>query len=206
MQQNPSTFRFEIVSRRFNRLAPSPRGATFRAFTRTGDPMAQDTPPAQDLMHYEAMAQEALRGVVKAALKKAASPEGLPGEHYFYITFKTEAPGVSGPQDLLSRYPGEMTIVLQHQYWDLAPGETFFSVTLKFGGQPKRLSIPYSAVTRFYDPHVQFLLQFEPPPADAEVAQDLAPEAAEETVDETAPAPADPDTPNVVSLDQFRKK
>lgn len=168
--------------------------------------MAQDTPPAQDLMHYEAMAQEALRGVVKAALKKAASPEGLPGEHYFYITFKTEAPGVSGPQDLLSRYPGEMTIVLQHQYWDLAPGETFFSVTLKFGGQPKRLSIPYGAVTRFYDPHVQFLLQFEPPPADAEVAQDLAPEAAEETVDETAPAPADPDTPNVVSLDQFRKK
>ena len=70
-----------------------------------------------------------------------------------------------GPVDLLSKYPDEMTIVLQHQYWDLAPGETFFSVTLQFGGQPKRLSIPYAAITRFYDPSVQFLLQFEAPPA-----------------------------------------
>ena len=120
--------------------------------------MAQD-PPAQDQMHYEAMAQEALRGVVKAALKRAAAPEGLPGAHHFYITFKTEAPGVSGPNDLLGKYPDEMTIVLQHQYWDLAPGETFFSVTLKFGGQPKRMSVPYAAVTRFYDPSVQFLLR-----------------------------------------------
>ena len=120
--------------------------------------MAQD-PPAQDLMHYEALAQDALRGVVKAALKRAAAPEGLPGAHHFSITSKTDAAGVSGPADLLSKYPDEMTIVLQHQYWDLAPGETFFSVTLQFGGQPKRLSIPYAAVTRFYDPSVQFLLQ-----------------------------------------------
>lgn len=168
--------------------------------------MAQDTPPAQDLMHYEAMAQEALRGVVKAALKKAAAPEGLPGEHYFYITFKTEAPGVSGPQDLLGRYPGEMTIVLQHQYWDLAPGETFFSVTLKFGGQPKRLSVPYAAVTRFYDPYVQFLLQFEPPAPEAELVQDLSPAQELEEPSDAAPEAADPDTPNVVSLDHFRKK
>jgi hypothetical protein len=83
--------------------------------------MAQD-PPAQDLMRYEAMAQDALRGVVKTALKRAAAPEGLPGAHHFYITFKTDAPGVSGPPDLLGKYPDEMTIVLQHQYWDLAPG------------------------------------------------------------------------------------
>ena len=68
-------------------------------------------------------------------------PDGLPGAHHFYITFKTEAPGVSGPPDLLGKYPDEMTIVLQHQYWDLAPGETFFSVTLQFGGLPKRLSV-----------------------------------------------------------------
>lgn len=160
--------------------------------------MAQD-PPAQDQMHYEAMAQEALRGVVKAALKRAAAPEGLPGAHHFYITFKTEAPGVSGPNDLLSKYPDEMTIVLQHQYWDLAPGETFFSVTLKFGGQSKRLSVPYAAVTRFYDPSVQFLLQFESPAAVANLPS-AAPEA-------TAPvAERDPDAPNVVSLDTFRKK
>lgn len=162
--------------------------------------MAQD-PPAQDQMHYEAMAQEALRGVVKAALKRAAAPEGLPGAHHFYITFKTEAPGVSGPNDLLSKYPDEMTIVLQHQYWDLAPGETFFSITLKFGGQPKRLSVPYAAVTRFYDPSVQFLLQFEAPAGNT-----MALPAAAEEEPAAPPAETDPNAPNVVSLDTFRKK
>ena len=162
--------------------------------------MAQD-PPAQDLMHYEAMAQDALRGVVKAALKRAAEPQGLPGAHHFYVTFKTEAPGVSGPIDLLGKYPDEMTIVLQHQYWDLAPGETFFSITLQFGGQPKRLSVPYAAVTRFYDPSVQFLLQFEPPAAAADgKAAEPQTKAAPQ-----AEAPADGEA-KIVSLDQFRKK
>ena len=161
--------------------------------------MAQD-PPAQDLMRYEAMAQDALRGVVKAALKRAAAPEGLPGAHHFYITFKTEAPGVSGPPDLLGKYPDEMTIVLQHQYWDLAPGETFFSVTLQFGGLPKRLSVPYAAVTRFYDPSVQFLLQFEAPAGEAK------PEEAEAEADAPAAEPAAEDEAKIVSLDQFRKK
>ncbi len=159
--------------------------------------MAQE-PPAQDQMHYEALAQEALRGVVKSALKRAASPEGLPGAHHFYITFKTDAPGVSGPVDLLSKYPDEMTIVLQHQYWDLAPGETFFSVTLKFGGAPKRVSVPYAAVTRFYDPSVQFLLQFE-------VSGEQAQAAAPEEPPEPPPEPTDP-AEKIVSLDQFRKK
>ena len=161
--------------------------------------MAQD-PPAQDLMRYEAMAQDALRGVVKAALKRAAAPEGLPGAHHFYITFKTDAAGVSGPPDLLGKYPDEMTIVLQHQYWDLAPGETFFSVTLQFGGQPKRLSIPYAAVTRFYDPSVQFLLQFEAPAA----AEPKA--AAEAKPAEAAETPSGEPEDKIVSLDQFRKK
>jgi hypothetical protein len=163
--------------------------------------MAQE-PPALDEMHYEAMAQDALRGVVKAALKRAASPIGLPGAHHFYITFKTEAPGVSGPPDLLGRYPDEMTIVLQHQFWDLAPGETFFAVTLKFGGQPKRVSVPYAAVTRFYDPSVQFLLQFEAPPADvsnAEVVEEAEPAT-------EAPEAVGDDGAKIVSLDQFRKK
>ena len=167
--------------------------------------MAQD-PPVQDLMNYEALAQDALRGVAKAALKRAAAPEGLPGSHHFYITFKTDAAGVSGPQDLLSKYPDEMTIVLQHQYWDLAPGETFFTVTLKFGGQPKRLSVPYAAVTRFYDPSVQFLLQFET--AGEEVREEL-PESAAEGDDAEAPPASDTpgeEEPKVVSLDHFRKK
>ncbi len=164
--------------------------------------MARD-PPAQDLMRYEAMAQDALRGVVKAALKRAAAPEGLPGAHHFYITFKTEAPGVSGPADLLGKYPDEMTIVLQHQYWDLAPGETFFSVTLQFSGQPKRLSVPYGAVTRFYDPSVQFLLQFEPPAA---APSEAKPAAAPQAVEGAPPAPTAEDGSKIVSLDQFRKK
>ena len=168
--------------------------------------MAQD-PPAQDLMRYEAMAQDALRGGVKAALKRAAAPEGLPGAHHFYITFKTEAPGVSGPADLLGKYPDEMTIVLQHQYWDLAPGETFFSVTLQFGGQPKRLSIPYAAVTRFYDPSVQFLLQFEAPPAAAAADSRALPAPPAEPAREAPDGEGEGEgEAKIVSLDQFRKK
>lgn len=170
--------------------------------------MAQDDTP-QDLMHYEAMAQDALRGVVRSALRRAAEPGGLPGAHHFYITFKTEAPGVSAPPDLLGKYPDEMTIVLQHQYKDLAPGETFFTVTLKFGGQPRRLSVPYAAVTRFYDPSVQFLLQFEPAPAEEETAEEVTPLPAPKPA-KAKKAPAKPDgdddEPKVVSLDQFRKK
>jgi uncharacterized protein len=158
-------------------------------------------PPPQDLMRYDLMQQDALRGVVKQALKRAASPQGLPGAHHFYITFKTQAPGVSGPPDLLARYPDEMTIILQHQYWDLAPGETFFSVTLKFAGQPKRLSIPYAAVTRFYDPSVQYQLQFEAPPG-SEIEAAPLPAAAPET---PAAKPA-AEGEKVISLDQFRKK
>ncbi|MFY8140624.1 MAG: ClpXP protease specificity-enhancing factor SspB, partial [Caulobacter sp.] len=104
------------------------------------------------------------------------------------------------PQDLLSKYPDEMTIVLQHQYWDLAPGEIFFTVTLKFGGSPKRLSVPYAAVTRFFDPYVQFGLQFEPPPE----AEPALLETADKGDDDETPPPDD--GPKVVSLDQFRKK
>jgi hypothetical protein len=156
--------------------------------------MATDKP--KDLMGYDTLQQDALRGVIRAALERAASPRGLPGDHHFYISFRTDAAEVSAPEDLVERYPEEMTIVLQNQYWDLAPGENGFSVTLQFGGQPKTLSIPYVAVTRFYDPSVQYLLQFAPP--------EPAPKAA------PAPAakakPTDDDGPKIVSLDQFRKK
>ncbi len=185
-----------------------------------------DGPSSQDLMGYETLAQEALRGVVKAALKRAAQPGGLPGAHHLYITFRTHAAGVSAPPDLAERYPDEMTVVMQHQFWDLAPGETFFAVTLKFGGSPKRLSVPYAAVTRFYDPSVQFLLQFEPGEAEPTPASDgevvpirprtvPAPAAAEEAGPPDAPNDGDDpsddpgpedDGPKIVSLDKFRKK
>lgn len=163
--------------------------------------MADETPPV-DEMHYEQLAQDALRGVVRSALERAALPEGIPGAHHFYVTFKTRAPGVSVPPDIMAKYPDEMTVVLQHQYWDLKVEPSRFSVMLKFGGMPKVLSMPYTAVTRFYDPSVQFLLQFEAPVTVEEIAAEVA--AAE-------PAPSDPvgtgdDGPKVVSLDQFRKK
>jgi hypothetical protein len=169
--------------------------------------MPKDGKP-RDLIGYAALQQEALRGVVRAALKRAASPKGLPGDHHFFITFKTRALGVSAPPELVEQYPDEMMIVLQHQYWDLAPGETFFSVTLKFGGQPKTLSVPYAAITQFRDPSVPYGLQFVvPEPAEA-ASPALPPKAepAEQPTDEKPPAEKSTEGPNIVSLDQFRKK
>lgn len=164
--------------------------------------MAEDTPPV-DEMHYEALAQDALRGVIRSALERAASPTGIPGEHHFYITFKTRGRGVSVPPDVLAKYPDEMTIVLQHQYWDLAVEHDLFSVMLKFGGMPKVLTVPYNAVTRFYDPSVQFLLQFEAPETIPEPVAIMTPEP---TRPATVPPEGDDSGPKVVSLDQFRKK
>ena len=161
--------------------------------------MAKDGKP-RDLIGYDALQQEALRGVVRAALKLAAS-KGLPGDHHFFITFKTGAAGVTGPKELLGQYPDEMMIVLQHQYWDLAPGETFFSVTLKFGGQPRSLSVPYAAITQFWDPSVDFRLRFSPAEAPAPIR--AAPPPALAPPPEEKPAG---DAPKIVSLDQFRKK
>ena len=162
--------------------------------------MAEETPPV-DEMHYEQLAQDALRGVIRSALERAAS-EGIPGAHHFYVTFKTRAPGVSVPPDILAKYPDEMTVVLQHQFWDLKVEPNRFSVMLKFGGMPKVLAMPYTAVTRFYDPSVQFLLQFEAPATVDEIAAEVA--AAEPV--RTPSHGGDDDGPKVVSLDQFRKK
>lgn len=160
--------------------------------------MAEETPPV-DEMHYEQLAQDALRGVIRGALERAAGPDGIPGAHHFYITFRTRAPGVSVPPDILAKYPEEMTVVLQHQYWDLKVEPNRFSVMLKFGGMPKVLAMPYTAVTRFYDPSVQFLLQFETP-LELEVAEE------EPAPEPESPPPSGDDGPKVVSLDQFRKK
>ena len=162
--------------------------------------MADDTPPI-DEMQYEKLAQDALRGVIRSALERAASPSGIPGAHHFYITFKTRGRGVTVPPDVVAKYPDEMTVVLQHQYWDLSVEPELFSVMLKFGGMPKVLTVPYTAVTRFYDPSVQFLLQFEAPePVVEPVAELPAPTRTD------PPPPGDDDGPKVVSLDQFRKK
>jgi hypothetical protein len=166
----------------------------------------------QDLIRYDLLVQDALRGVVRHVLTDAAT-NGLPGEHHFYISFRTEAPGVRISNRLREKYPEEMTVVLQHQFWDLAVTEHGFEVGLHFSGIPERLLVPFDALTGFFDPSVQFGLKFEfagVEPAD----NDEDPEDAE-TGDAKPPRPAEtePEAPSadeagaqVVSLDAFRKK
>ncbi len=165
--------------------------------------MAKDE--LKDMIGYEALQQDALRGVIRAALAMAAGPNGLPGEHHFYISFRTQAPNVAIPEELRSRYPEDMTIVLQNQFWDLNPGEAAFSVTLQFNGQPKSLFIPYDAVIRFYDPSVRYMLQFAPLEPEAEATAAAAGPVAAPTPKSEARPVAEPGA-KVVALDQFRRK
>jgi hypothetical protein len=166
---------------------------------------------AEDLMRYDVLTQDALRGVVKGALRIVAK-SGLPGDHHFFIAFNTNAKGVRMSERLRQRYPGEMTVVLQHQFWNLVVREDEFEVELMFNEIPERLVIPYQAIKGFLDPSVQFGLQFEAMNADlAAVADTKA--VATETLPEPADAPkvedtepAEPAEPKVVSLDAFRKK
>lgn len=156
----------------------------------------------QDFLEYPRLVEHALRGVVRSALSIAAEG-GLPGLHHFYITFRTRSPGVDIGDRLLAQYPDEMTIVVEHQYWDLTVAEDRFSVTLSFGGVHETLTVPFEAVTAFVDPSVKFGLQFG---AAGEVAPDTAPQ----------PPPAGPGEPDagpdkggdaeIVALDTFRKK
>jgi uncharacterized protein len=113
-----------------------------------------------DHIRYDLLVQDALRSVVKTVLADAAK-HGLPGEHHFFVSFKTHAAGVRISNRLREQYPDEMTIVLQHQYRDLNVTDTTFEVGLSFGGIPERLLIPYEAIVGFFDPSVQFGLKFE---------------------------------------------
>jgi uncharacterized protein len=132
---------------------------------------------AVDHIRYDILAQEALRGVVRSVIEDAAK-KGLPGEHHFYITFDTRAEGVQLSQRMRAQYPAEMTIVLQHQFWDLVVSADAFEVGLSFGGVPERLSVPFVAIKGFFDPSVQFGLQFEQTPeAAADAPQDAVPPA-----------------------------
>ena len=144
------------------------------------------------LIPYQQMMERALRGLVREALD-LASGEGLPGNHHFYISFRTQAAGVDMPAHLRARYPDEMTIVLQHQFWGLETDEAGFSVTLSFGGRSERLRIPFEALTAFMDPAVEFGLQLRRLEAGAEGA--AAPTGGTNEASAT-----------VVTLDKFRKK
>lgn len=156
--------------------------------------------PTQDQIGYQALTQSAMKGVFRAALQKASTLGALPGEHHFYITFRTHAPGVQIADYLKDKFTDEMTIVIQHQYWDLEVHDDRFEIILKFSGVPQHLRIPYAAVTRFYDPSVGFGLQFEEVESDEEIFAG-PPEAPATPADETGG-----DEATVVSLDAFRRK
>lgn len=162
------------------------------------------TPVAKDGLRYEQMMEAAMRGVMREALVQVAET-GLPGQHHFYITFRTEYPGAEIPPRLAQRYPREMTIVLQYQFWGLAVLDDHFKVTLSFDKLKERLVVPFAAVTSFVDPSVQFALQFpgsEPP---ALATTDPKPPAPEIPPTDPKP-PAEGGGERVVSLDKFRKK
>jgi hypothetical protein len=176
-----------------------------------------------DHIRYDLLTQQALRTMVRNVLSDTAR-NGLPGDHHFYISFDTEAPGVRMSARLREQYPKEMTVVLQHQFWDLSVNNDGFEVGLSFGGVSERLGIPFEAIKGFFDPSVQFGLQFEvegegagatasaKPTDAASAASDrppgIAPPAAGAAPASPAPTPQDKAEggAEVVSLDRFRKK
>jgi hypothetical protein len=173
-----------------------------------------ETGGSEDDLHYDVMVENALRGVVRQALAQVAE-HGLPGEHHFYVTFRTDHPSVVMPDSLKERYPREMTIVLQHQFWDLQVGDDAFQVTLTFNNVSEQLSIPFEAIAAFADPSVRFGLQFDAGEDDDN--EGAPPEQASNYQGETGESAGGSDKTggdgddtggddNVVTLDRFRKK
>jgi hypothetical protein len=191
---------------------------------------------AVDLIRYDLLVQDALRGVLRSVLSGAAR-DGLPGEHHFYISFLTHARGVRLSERMRDRYPDEMTIVLQHQFWDLSVSDEAFEVGLSFQGISEILAVPFDAVTRFADPAAGFELRFaaaeeaagmapgqlKEVPADAQASLPLSPPVPREATEhqretagsaaEAAPKEKEPKEkdlpaaePKVVSIDAFRRK
>ena len=160
--------------------------------------MSDETP--ESLIPYDEIVQDALRAVVGRVLGEVERSGGLPGDHHFYITFKTRMPGVAIPKHLLERFPDEMTIVIQHRFWDLKVEDESFTVGLSFGGVPATLHVPFAAVTQFHDPAVEFSLTFQ---ANA-VEEPL--EEHEEAENDAPKAEGADDSSNVVSVDFTKKK
>ena len=178
-----------------------------------------------DRFHYDALVDDALRSFVRRVLRQVAD-KGLPGSHHFYISFRSNDPGVQLPDYLRAKYPEEMTIVLQHQYWDLIINDEFFEVTVSFNKQQERIKVPFGALSAFVDPSVRFGLQFDrkagagdkveaganqPPtslPAPEKRPSLGAPSEAAPAPEVAANPAAKPEDPasKVVKLDSFRKK
>lgn len=180
-----------------------------------------------DILRYDILVQNALRGVIRKVLSEV-DKTGLPGNHHFFITFLTGAHGVKVSNRIREQYPEQMTIVLQHQFWELEVGETGFGIGLSFSDVPEKLYVPYAAIRGFYDPSVNFELEFDveqaevgetEPASDVKKLENQEPlvqddnkasgtsseDAGDETADE-APEADENDTADVVSLDAFRKK
>ncbi|HWL79948.1 MAG TPA: ClpXP protease specificity-enhancing factor SspB [Roseomonas sp.] len=175
--------------------------------------MTEDNKPVESLLPYDRWTEEAMREVALKALEHVGV-HGLPGEHHFYITFRTDHPGVAMPAHLKARYPEEMTIVLQHQFWDLKVDREkgFVTAGLSFGGVPATLTIPIAALTAFWDPHVRVGLRFPSAEAPAKAAEEEAladpvPSPMAEQGEDGTPKPAPEEGPaQVVSLDAFRRR
>ena len=168
----------------------------------------------QDHIRYDILAQDALRGVIRKVLSEVAATGSLPGEHHFFITFLTQAPGVKISQHLKSKYPEQMTIVVQHQFWELKITEAYFEIGLSFSDKPEKLTIPFNSIRGFYDPSVNFELEFDVAINDADEDEDAdvtayalpVADGAEEK-DGAEKTDGDPKGGgSVVSLDAFRKK
>ena len=167
---------------------------------------------ADDPLKYQDMVEDAMRGVVRDALREAAK-HGLPGDHHFFITFETGAPGTEISNRLRAQHPEEMTIAIQHRFWNLAVDETGFSVELSFSGRREYLYVPFAALARFMDPSVKFGLQFSNthtpahPTAEGEDAAPRSSDQDQETGDRKAAAGGEGAAgEKIVSLDSFRKK
>jgi len=160
--------------------------------------MSDEAP--ESLIPYDEIVQEALRAVVGRVLREVEATGDLPGDHHFYITFNTRMPGVSIPKHLSEKFPEEMTIVIQHRFWDLKVEDDGFTVGLSFGGVPATLVVPFAAVTQFHDPAVEFALTFHANEADA------PPEEHEEAENDAPLSEPSEDGSNVVSVDFTRKK
>jgi hypothetical protein len=156
---------------------------------------------------YENLVQESLRNVIKETLATVVK-DGLPGKHHFYISFKTDYPGVDLPDYLREEYPDDITIVLQYEFWDLEVGDKAFNVTLCFNDVHERLTIPFGAVVSFVDPSVKFGLQFTPAEvdADAELLQLDNQKKTRKTVIDSEEQNSPADGTNIITLDAFRRK
>jgi hypothetical protein len=167
----------------------------------------------QDHIRYDILAQDALRGVIRKVLTEVGATGRLPGDHHFFITFLTGAPGVRISQHLKAKYPEQMTIVIQHQFWDLKITESLFEIGLSFSDVPEKLVVPFNAIRGFYDPSVNFELEFDVPLADdeeetavSEITAYPVPAEGEEAPAAAAKEGEEKKPGSVVSLDAFRKK